>query len=176
MKRKVRSWVALFTCIALLSGCSGISSRAGELVGTRAPETRLTLLDGSYVPLAGYRGKTVILAFWATWCHTADPAIKRLNELAKKYQPESLTIIAVNLDATDNFEKVRDRVVYQKLSNLEHAFSGNEGQDEAFVAFRGDDLPYFVVMDQQGKVALITKKDSEVADYLQRAAEPIRRG
>ena len=59
------------TCLILASlaaaGCSHTSEEALKLVNTKAPYTRVTMLDGSYIPLTRYRGRTLALLFWATW-------------------------------------------------------------------------------------------------------------
>jgi thiol-disulfide isomerase/thioredoxin len=48
--------------------------------------------------LAQYRGKPVLMTFWATWCEPCRDEYPMLNELAKQYAPEGLKVVGVNFD------------------------------------------------------------------------------
>jgi thiol-disulfide isomerase/thioredoxin len=45
-----------------------------------------------------YRGKPLLVTFWATWCEPCRDEYPMLNELAKQYAPEGLKVVGVNLD------------------------------------------------------------------------------
>ncbi len=45
-----------------------------------------------------YRGKTLLVTFWATWCEPCRDEYPMLNELAKQYAPQGLKVVGVNLD------------------------------------------------------------------------------
>jgi thiol-disulfide isomerase/thioredoxin len=45
-----------------------------------------------------YRGKAVLITFWATWCEPCRDEFPMLNELAKEYAPKGLHVVGVNLD------------------------------------------------------------------------------
>src|ERR1700730_1966460 len=45
-----------------------------------------------------YRGKPVLITFWATWCEPCRDEYPMLNELAKQYAPKGLRVVGVNLD------------------------------------------------------------------------------
>ena len=48
--------------------------------------------------LAEYRGKPLLVTFWATWCEPCRAEYPMLNELAKEYAPQGLKVVGVNLD------------------------------------------------------------------------------
>src|SRR5277367_5437168 len=48
--------------------------------------------------LADYRGKPLLVTFWATWCEPCRAEYPMLNELAKQYAPQGLKVVGVNLD------------------------------------------------------------------------------
>lgn len=64
-----------------------------------APDFTLRSLDGTSLTLSAWRGKAVLLNFWATWCvpcRTEMPAIERLY---RRYRAQGLEVAAINLDA-----------------------------------------------------------------------------
>jgi peroxiredoxin len=67
-----------------------------------APDFELKGLDGKTVKLSEYRGKVVILDFWATWCPPCREEIPHFIKLQKELGDEGLAIIGVSLDQTDS--------------------------------------------------------------------------
>ncbi len=63
-----------------------------------APDFTLSQPDGQPLRLSSYRGKVVLLDFWATWCYPCREEIPHLVELQQKYGDRGLQIIGVSLD------------------------------------------------------------------------------
>ena len=66
--------------------------------GDRAPEFQLPSLDGRTVNLSSYRGKVVMVHFWATWCPPCVEEIPTLERLYRAYVGKDLEILAVSVD------------------------------------------------------------------------------
>lgn len=62
-----------------------------------APELRLTDLNGKTQDLKDYRGKVVLLNFWATWCPPCVKEIPSLNNLQKKFSPQDFVVLSVDV-------------------------------------------------------------------------------
>lgn len=80
----------------------------GLWVGEKAPDFELKTLDGKTVKLSDYRGKKVILNFWATWC---PPCKAEMPDIQKYYNEadDNVEILAVNIDPQYDVKKfVRD--------------------------------------------------------------------
>lgn len=143
--------LSLLLILFLLAACSGNIKATRELVGKLAPSTKFTLLDGSYLTIRELRGKTVVVTFWATTCNNSRRAVSKVNELAKSFKQRSdIVFIAASLDKNENFQTLKDRIYYDHLDSVVHAFSGNEGDDEAYASCRGENMPYFVVLAPNG--------------------------
>ena len=71
-----------------------------------APEFSLSTLTGEKLKLSDYRGKVVLLDFWATWCGPCREEIPHFVELQNQYRDQGFQIIGVSMD--DSPEPVRD--------------------------------------------------------------------
>jgi peroxiredoxin len=85
----------------------GEGAVAGSNVkGQSAPEFELTALDGKKIKLSDYKGKAVVLNFWATWCAPCKIEIPWFVELQKQYGPQGMEIVGIAMDENPNAEKI----------------------------------------------------------------------
>jgi thiol-disulfide isomerase/thioredoxin len=63
-----------------------------------APDITLKDLDGKDVSIAGYKGKVVLVNFWATWCEPCKVEIPWLIEMQQKYGAKGFTVLGVAMD------------------------------------------------------------------------------
>jgi thiol-disulfide isomerase/thioredoxin len=63
-----------------------------------APDVALERDDGSRVQLSEYKGKVLLLDFWASWCAPCKVSFPALDAIYREYQPRGLEVLAVNLD------------------------------------------------------------------------------
>ncbi len=66
--------------------------------GGAAPDFTLQSLEGKTVHLSDFRGKAVLLNFWATWCQPCKIEMPWFVELQKQYGPEGLQVVGVAMD------------------------------------------------------------------------------
>jgi len=70
----------------------------GQLMGNLAPDFELQGLDGKSMKLSDFRGKAVLLNFWATYCEPCKIEIPWFVELQKEYGPQGFQIVGVAMD------------------------------------------------------------------------------
>lgn len=75
-----------------------------NLQGQPAPDFALTSLDGKTLKLSDFRGKAVLLNFWATWCEPCKLEMPWFVELQNKYSAQGLQILGVAMDDASNKE------------------------------------------------------------------------
>jgi cytochrome c biogenesis protein CcmG/thiol:disulfide interchange protein DsbE len=73
----------------------------GDGVGALAPDFTLTTLGGKQVKLSDYRGKAVLLNFWATWCAPCKIETPWLVELRNKYAGQGFEILGIDAEGDD---------------------------------------------------------------------------
>jgi len=102
----MRYLLALLYCsllLAVLPGCSSPPSTAPDGppgVGQLAPDFTLSDLAGKPVSLADFRGKVVIVNFWATWCPPCRAEMPSMELLHRELADEGLVLLAVNIEKT----------------------------------------------------------------------------
>ena len=69
-----------------------------QMIGSNASDWRLTMLDGRTRNLSQFKGRAVVLNFWATWCAPCRMETKWLSELYAKYRPKGLEVLGVSMD------------------------------------------------------------------------------
>lgn len=85
-------------------------AEAAELTSDIAPDFTAQTLDGQSVRLSDYRGKVVLLNFWATWCPPCVRETPRLVEVAEQFKDQGLVVVGVNTTYQDDMTKVRQFV------------------------------------------------------------------
>src|SRR6202790_5106515 len=76
----------------------GVTRAANPTVLMAAPDVTLMDLDGKNLSLAQYKGKVVLVNFWATWCDPCRVEIPWLIEMQQKYGSKGFTVLGVAMD------------------------------------------------------------------------------
>lgn len=133
--------LAALTLLALTFGCD--RGKHPSQTGKAAPD--FTLNDGrAKAHLADYRGRVVVLNFWATWCL---PCVQELPSLiALQKQLPQVVVLAVSVD--------EDEQAYRKFL-IDHnvtLLSVREGQSQVSEKYRTEQYPETYVIDRQGVI------------------------
>lgn len=111
-----------------------------------APDFSLPDLTGQQLRLSSYRGKVVLLDFWATWCDPCREEIPRFIELQKKYASQGLQIIGASMD--DGPEPVRK--FSQRFKMNFPVVMGNAKTGELYGGVLG--LPIAFLIGRDGRI------------------------
>jgi thiol-disulfide isomerase/thioredoxin len=85
--------------IALLIGALGFCVPVMAGAGAKAtPDVSIHGADGAPVRLADYKGKVVLVDFWASWCPPCKTSFPAIDALYRAYQEKGLEVLAVNVD------------------------------------------------------------------------------
>ncbi len=128
------------------------SAEPDPLADEREPAPALQLIDqkGKTRSLEEFKGKVVLIGFWAADCSTCVMELPAYNEIAKRYRPDGLEVIAINLDPKEVGEKsakeIWDRGDYGFGSYL-------DPEKKVAGALKVETLPSAVVLDRSGRMA-----------------------
>jgi peroxiredoxin len=131
-----RYWIAPVT----VNGAKGMEDHPA------APEFTLTDLSGQTLKLSNYRGKVVLLDFWATWCGPCRMEIPGFVELQNKYRDQGFQVIGVSMD--DGPEPVRD--FYKEFKMNYPVAMGDDKLGELYGGVLG--LPTSFVIGRDGRI------------------------
>lgn len=114
-----------------------------------APEFALQDNSGKTVSLKDYRGKVVLLDFWATWCHGCKLEIPWFVELSHKYHDKDVAVIGVSLD-DDGW-----KVVTPFIKATQIPYQIVLGNDNVAKAYGIANMPDTFLIDRQGHIAAV---------------------
>ena len=112
-----------------------------------APDFSLPTADGKTLKLSDYKGKAVIIDFWATWCPPCRKGIPDLIELQKKYGSKGLQIIGVSVDQDtkkDVVPFIKDKGINYPVVYADNSIIMKYGGIRA--------IPTSFVIDKQGRI------------------------
>jgi cytochrome c biogenesis protein CcmG/thiol:disulfide interchange protein DsbE len=115
-----------------------------------APSFDLKDPNGASVKLEDFKGRVVLLNFWATWCVPCKAEIPWFQEFEKTYSDRGLSVVGVSLDE-DGWKVVKPYIDERKIS-----YKMVLGNEQLSVMYGGiDSLPTTFMIDSEGKIAAI---------------------
>ncbi len=131
------------------SAGGGLGSSAPVAVGQTAPDAALPGLDGGTVRLSDYRGKVVLLNFWATWCPPCQAEMPGLEQVYQARQKDGLVILGLD-------QQEAKSAVQSFVSQHGYTWTFALDQDGAVAQRYGvSGYPTSVIVDRDGKVAYV---------------------
>ena len=137
------------------------SNPKSSSVRKAAPNFELKDTDGHSVALSDFRGKVVLLNFWATWCGPCKTEIPWFVEFEKRYKGEGFAVLGVALDE-EGWTVVKPFLNEAKVNY--RVMLGNDSVSQQYGGV--DSLPTTFILDQNGGIAsthvgLVSKSDYE---------------
>ncbi len=137
---------ALWLRIALLAA---LVVGTADAAGKQAPNFTLRDLANASHSLADYKGKVVLLNFWATWCGPCQVEMPHLEAMAKELGPKGLVVLGISADAARDASKVKPLVVSKGLTYTVLL----DPQTTVVAQFNPTKtLPYNVLVDRDGNI------------------------
>jgi thiol-disulfide isomerase/thioredoxin len=118
---------------------------------------KIKTVNDKIFDLKDYKGKIIIINFWAKWCQNCMNEMPILNEIYRRYNIQGVEIIGVNLDHKKHFKEILE--ISNKLSYPNALIS--DVVDMSFLEPKF--IPFNYIIDKKGKVvAIIDNPDIEL--------------
>src|SRR5258708_3616853 len=131
-----------------------LASHAGQTIAITPPDTRKTAPDfnlrdsrGASITLSRYKGRVVLLDFWATWCTGCKVEIPWYMEFQTKYKHDGLSVIGVSMDE-DGWKSVKPFLKEHPIS-----YSVVIGNPDLAKLYGVDSMPMTLLIDRDGRIA-----------------------
>jgi peroxiredoxin len=127
-------------------------TKAQPRVGQVAPEISLPNAKDSVVNLSSFRGKVVLLDFWASWCAPCRESIPSVIKLYNKYKDKGFEVVAVSIDSKRSQWLKAVKYFKMKYTSL----LDPKGWEADVIASYGiEGIPATYLLDKQGRIVAV---------------------
>ena len=132
-------------------------------IGKQAPELLLPDINGKQISLSSFKGKYVLVDFWASWCLPCRRENPNVVQAYNKYKNKNFTILGVSLDKEkgDWLDAIEsDKLAWTQVSDLQ------EWNSVAVSTFNFNGIPFNVLIDPDGKIIGQSLRGGELDEKL----------
>ena len=147
--RNIGIWVTLgLVGVAVVSLFLFPVAKEDEL--RAAPDFVLRSLEGEEVSLASYRGRVVVLDFWASWCKPCRKSFPELHEIAASLASEGVELLVISIDKTE--EIARDYLIEHGFTTDNVLWGSLDEAREVKSEYGVIGIPHTFIIDREGLI------------------------
>ena len=145
------------------------ASLKAKMQDIAAPGFTLVDLNGKKVSLSDFRGKVVVLDFWATWCAPCIASFPAMQKMVDKHPDVVFLFIATQEKQEGAVKRVKDFIAKNKYNFrvlMDKPVSGKPGSFEVVGAYKPKGIPAKVIIDGKGRQRFLTEGFSTDAELI----------
>lgn len=152
------------TCTAIVAATILLSVSQAIVVAitTTVPSIELRAPKGTPVRLTDFRGKVMLVKFWASWCPQCAETFAALDAIDRDYRPKGVEVLAINVD---EHRKNADAFLNGRAYQVRVLF---DARLRAFEAFGAEAVPATYLIDRRGRIRHVHDEGDD-SDALYRA-------
>lgn len=139
-------------------------------VGELAPDFALKTIDGEALSLSSFRGRVVVIDFFATWCKPCVQEVPELAKIRQRYSQEQIVVVSLDVDPSEDPDLLRGFREAHGISWPICAYASSVADDYEVKA-----IPTIVIVDREGRVAYV-HVGYATADELSQAIDAVIAG
>jgi thiol-disulfide isomerase/thioredoxin len=144
------------------------SKRRSVLQALAEPlDLTLPLLGGGSLDTRSWRGRVVLVDYWATWCVPCVEAMPKLKELYSRYHGEGLEIVGISMDQAAARGALESLVAKLELP-WPQVFDGKGPQTPAAVRYGVQPIPHVLLADRSGRIIAVNPRSEQLEPLIRR--------
>lgn len=138
--------------------------------GLEVKLVKATDLAGKTVSLDQYKGKVVLLDFWATWCGPCREEVPNVVAAYHKFKAKGFEVVSISLDESEDRAKLLE---YTRKNNMNwrHVFDGKAWKGDLPEQFKVKAIPFAMLIGRDGKIAAVNVRGEELEPAVIKALE-----
>ncbi len=127
-------------------------------IGKPAPEFKFPDPDGKEISNTDYKGKILLIDFWASWCGPCRQEIPHVKEVYEKYNSQGIEVLSVSIDS-----KKEEWLKALNEEKMEWAqILAPEAGKEIMKEYQFSGIPYLILLDREGNIAAKHLRGKEI--------------
>ncbi len=131
--------------MALVLGCTK-SEVSNAAPSTAASDFTLQDLQGNKVKLSDFKGRPVLIDFWATWCPPCRESVPGIEKIYKNYSGKGLVVLAISLDY-GGWDGVKSFVAEHGIT-----YTVLKGDEDVASKYNVHTIPMVIILNKNGKI------------------------
>lgn len=140
-----------YVLVAALLAIATAAHAAAPHIGRTAPSVVLQSAEGRPINLEEFRGRIVLLDFWASWCATCATALPRLDAIARRFRGDGVVVLAAGID---DARARADRFIAERLPRSSMVFVYDPG-GKTLAQLGAEGMPALYLVDRDGTVRAV---------------------
>ena len=125
-------------------------------------------LEGKTVSLSEYKGKVLMLDFWATWCGPCVAELPNVQEAYKKYHDQGFEIVGISLDRAEDRSKL-ESFIHEKGMPWRQIYDGKYWKSANAVRYGVQAIPFTLLIGKTGKIVAVGARGEALAPAIEAA-------
>lgn len=128
----------------------------------KAPDFDLENLEGKKVKLSDYKGKLIVLDFWATWCRPCRASFPKMQALVNEYESVKVVFLFIDTEERNSKEKIKNKVT-EFLKEHEYTFNVlYDFNSEVANKYKIKGIPTKVLIDKEGNIISVNSSEENI--------------
>jgi peroxiredoxin len=152
--KQLRLQLSVIITLFLILGW-GVGSANCEPLGPSqlAPGFTLPDLSGKMIALKDFKGRLVLVDFWATWCFPCRKSLPELVAIDRKYGRQGVTVLGLTVDDPDSFNNSYVKKFIDKYKVAYPVLRADPHVIEAYLGKEHPQIPALFIIDRNGRIA-----------------------